>query len=135
MRIPLAGFSFATTVRMIDRIHGNPTHMRPASPPTRTSCFPDTNVLMVDITDLADRGQTGAQNPSHFTGLQADLNVVSISSHNLRKTACTTDELCSLAWLELEIVNRRAQRHVRKRQRIAGSYVGVGARLHNFANP
>jgi len=90
---------------------------------------------MIDITDLADCGQTGAQNPSHFTGLQANLNIVSVSSHNLREPAGTTNKLRPLAWLELEIVNSRAQRHVRKRQRIAGSYFGVGARLHAFANP
>jgi hypothetical protein len=54
--IPLTGFSFATTVGMVDGIHDNPAHMRPSSFPPRTSRFPDRDVLVVDITDLADRG-------------------------------------------------------------------------------
>jgi hypothetical protein len=57
MRISLAGFSLAAAVRMVDGIHDDTAHVRSPAFPPRTPRFPDRDILMINVADLADRGQ------------------------------------------------------------------------------
>src|SRR5436190_10882215 len=49
---PARGFSFATTVRMIDRVHRHAAHMRAQATPARSPRLAERNVFVLDVADL-----------------------------------------------------------------------------------
>ena len=55
MGIALTRFAFTTAMRMVDRIHDDPAYVRATAQPSVASCFADSDVLVVQIADLADR--------------------------------------------------------------------------------
>ncbi len=59
MGVPLPGLAFTPAMRMVDRIHGHPTDMGPATLPTRASCFAHHYICMVKVADLSDCRLTG----------------------------------------------------------------------------
>jgi hypothetical protein len=55
MGITLSRFSFAATMRVVDRIHHDTSHIRTSTHPSHTACLPDINILMVRIPNLPNR--------------------------------------------------------------------------------
>ena len=48
--------ALAAAVRMVDRVHGGPAHGRALSAPAAAAGLPPRDVLVVDVSDLTDRG-------------------------------------------------------------------------------
>jgi hypothetical protein len=68
-------------MRMIDRIHGHPTHSRAPAKPPRASRLTNADIFMIDVTDLTYCGTTDYLNESHLTRRQAYLGIFSFSRH------------------------------------------------------
>jgi hypothetical protein len=73
----------------------------------------------VDLADLA--------------GGQADLRPVAVLRHELRRDAGGADELTALALLELDVVDRGAERDVPQRQELPGLMSAL--RLDTMVSP
>jgi hypothetical protein len=59
MRVTLSRLSFAATMRVVDRIHHNTAHIRASAQPSRPTCLPNINILMIRIPNLADGCHAG----------------------------------------------------------------------------
>jgi hypothetical protein len=59
MGITLSRFSFAATMRVVDRIHHYTAHIRAPAQPSIPTCLPDINILMIRISNLPDGRHAG----------------------------------------------------------------------------
>ena len=59
MGVTLSRFSFAATMRVVDRIHHDTAHIRASAQPSRPTCLPNINILMIRIPNLADGCHAG----------------------------------------------------------------------------
>ena len=50
------GLSFTAAMRMIDRVHGHASHGGPLPKPAGAARFADRDVLVIQSSDLSDRG-------------------------------------------------------------------------------
>ena len=62
------GFALAPAHRMIDGIHHHATHMWSAPLPASASRFATRNIHVIDISNLADGGETVFVNSSNLAG-------------------------------------------------------------------
>lgn len=131
MRIALTRLAFTASVWMVDRVHDNSANMRTATEPPAPPRFSHIDVLMVQVSYLANRGHTRCQDASHFSGLEPHLHIVSVTAHDLSESPGAADQLTAFAGLQLDIMNRRAQRHIGKRQRIPGPDFRIHTRLQH----
>ena len=113
MRIALAGFSLTTSMRMVNRGHRHPAHMRPLALPSDSPGLAYGDVFVVEIADLTNGGHTGAENAPHLPGLQTHLDECAFPPHHLRRCAGAPDELPALARLQLEIMDSGTERDLR----------------------
>src|SRR5262249_35556241 len=120
--------------RMVDRIHGGATHGRPLAPPAASAGLAARHVLVVDVADLADGRPAGERNAAHLAGGQAENAETLVLRDQLDAGAGRTGHLAALAGLQLDVVDQRAGRDVRERQRVAGTDVGAGAGLDRRAD-
>src|SRR5688572_2016306 len=129
------GLAFAAAVRMVHRVHRHAADFRPQTFPTRSSCFAERNVFMLDVADLAHRRFANERHAPHFTRRHTQLRVVAFLRNQLSKRARRARHLSAFAGTQLDVVNLRAERDVDQRQRVAGKNVSLGAahdRLTNF---
>src|SRR5262249_37661749 len=82
---------------------------------------------------LADRRAAVDVDLAHFTGAQADLRVDAFTRHQRDAGAGRTRDLRALARHHLDAVDRRADRDVADRQRVAGLDGRFGARQQRRA--
>jgi hypothetical protein len=68
------GFTFSTAVRMINRVHHHTTDLRTTSQPTSPSGFPQHDVAMFDIPNLAQGRHTLNGNFPYFTRRKTQLS-------------------------------------------------------------
>jgi hypothetical protein len=59
MGVTLSRFSFTATMRVVDRIHHDPTHIRASAQPSRPTCLPNINILVIRIPNLSDGCHAG----------------------------------------------------------------------------
>ena len=59
MGVTLSRFSFAATMRVVDRIHHDTAHIRASAQPSIAACLPNINILMIRISDLSDGCHAG----------------------------------------------------------------------------
>ena len=114
MRIALTRLAFTASVWMVDRVHDDAANMGTAPEPAAPSRLSHIDVLMVQVSYLANRGHTGCQDASHLSGLEPHLHIVSVTTHDLSKSSGAADQLTAFAGLQLDIVNGRTQRHIGK---------------------
>src|SRR5215813_7340334 len=65
--------SFATSVRMVHRVHRHAAHMRPNSLPAGATRFAERNVFMLDVPDLTYRRATLNRDAPDFPGRHTQL--------------------------------------------------------------
>jgi hypothetical protein len=106
-------------MRMINGVHGHTADMRPAPFPPLPPRLPDRHILMVRVPDLPHSGLTCRENLSHFTGLQADLDIEAVSSHDLSRRTRSPDQLPTPARLQFDIVHQRPRRYAQQGQGIS----------------
>jgi hypothetical protein len=61
------GFSFSTTVRVVNWVHNDPANLGPTSQPASASGFPQNHISMFDVTNLPQRRHALDGNFSDFT--------------------------------------------------------------------
>ena len=93
----------------------------------RASGLADRHVLVLEVADLADRGVAADVHLAHLARRKTERRPVAFARHELRAGAGRTDHLAALAFLQLDVVNRRAEGDLRQRQRVADQDVGVRA--------
>src|ERR1700759_2547081 len=103
------GLAFAAAERMVDRFHGNAAVVRTLAEVTRPAGFADRNVLVLEVADLADRGVAANVDFAHLTGRETERRPVAFACHELRECTGRTGHLSALAFLQLDVVNRRAE--------------------------
>jgi hypothetical protein len=115
MWITLPGFPFSTAMWMVNRIHDHASNMWPFPLPTVPTRLPYTDIFMIHIPNLPNSSHTVTQNSSHLSRLEPNLYIFTITAHNLRESSGTPYELATLTSLELNVMNRGAERHIHQR--------------------
>src|SRR6476469_5578809 len=110
-------------MRVIDRVHRDTTHRRPATEPAIAAGLADHDVLVIRVRYGSDRRAAfGAHHP-HLSGSHAQQRIALLAADELHIRAGRARDLTALARLHLDIVDYRAERHVPQRHRVAGLYV------------
>ncbi len=106
-------------MRVVDRVHRNAAVVRAPAEPPRAARLADREVLVLEVPDLADRRVAVDEDLARLAGREAHLRVVPFLGHQLRRGAGGADELPAAAPLQLDVVDRRADRDPAERQRVA----------------
>jgi len=119
--------AFTTTVRVIDRIHSHTAVGRTLAQPASFAGLTVSNVLVIEVADLADGRHTIEAELANFTAWQLDQGDIAFFAEQLRRIARRTYQLSATAGIQLQVMERRAGRNQFNRQRIAGQNVGAFA--------
>src|SRR5690242_5452015 len=120
--------TLTTTHRVIDGVHRDAAVVRTLAHPTNAARLAERDVRVIDVGHLADRGLAVLMDHADFARGHTNLRVVAVLRHENRADTGRTDELSALALAHLEVVDRRPERDVTKRHRVAGLDVRVAAR-------
>src|SRR5512141_750679 len=115
---PAGRLAFAAAHRMVDRIHRDAAHVGTATDPAIASGLADRHVLVLDVSDLADGRVTLDVDLADLPGRKTDLGVAPLFRHELRGGAGGSDELAAAAPLQLQVVDRRAERDPSQGERV-----------------
>ena len=126
-RHPRRGLALATAVRMVAWVHDDAADFRPLAHVAGAAGLAEVLVLVVEVADLADRGHALDADPADLARRQPDLGDVAFLGEELGRGAGGPDDLAALAGDELDVVDRRAERDLRDRQRVPDAGLGVGA--------
>src|SRR5262249_11035005 len=121
--------ALATTMRMVDRVHGRAAHGRTLAEPAAAARLADRHVALLDVAHLPDGGAAGGQHAAHLARGEAQRRVPAVLRDELHARARRARHLPALAGLQLDVVHERPGRDVLERQRVAGLDVGADARL------
>src|ERR1035437_143534 len=83
-------------------------------------------VFVVQVGDLADGGHAAQAYTRDFARRKANLSGILFLGEQLSCRAGGTDDLATLAWNQLHVVDRGAERDVGQRQRVPHSCLGFG---------
>src|SRR6185437_744485 len=126
--VPSAAAVGAATHRMVDRIHCDGAHRRPDAAPAHGACLADRTQAVLFVADFADRRAAIDVHLANFAGAKAHLRIHAFARQQLHAGAGRTRHLRALARLHLDAVDRRADRNVAQRQRVARLDRRLGAR-------
>jgi hypothetical protein len=132
MGITLSRLSFATTMRVVDRIHDDTANMRASPLPSGPTGLANTNIFMVRIANLPDRRHASRKNPTHFARPEPYLNILAIAAHDLSRSTRTTNQLSALPRLQLDIMDRGTQGHAGQWQSISNANLSAETGLHDI---
>src|SRR5689334_17186051 len=128
MRVALACLRLATTVRVVDRVHGGAADGRLDAAPTLRTGLAQLLEVVLDVADFADRRAAFGRHLAHFAGAKTQGGVTGFAGDQLHAGACGAGELRTLAGLHLDAMHRGADRDVAQGQRVADLDRGVAAR-------
>src|SRR6185312_16172839 len=134
MRVALPGAAFATTVRMIDRVHRGAANGRTHTAPATRTGLAELLEVVLRVADFADRRAALGRHLAHFAGAKTQRCITALARDELRGCAGRTRHLRALARLHLDAVHRRADRDIAQRQRIAGLDRRIAARHQLIAD-
>jgi hypothetical protein len=83
MRIALWRFPLTTPMRMIDRVHHNSTRLWSDAKPPRPACFSETDILVVNISNVPNGCIAIHREVSDFSGWKLHLGDLSLFCHQL----------------------------------------------------
>src|SRR5947209_13699470 len=127
-RMPAArGLALAAPERMIDRIHRHATVVRALAEMARPSGLAVGDVLVLEVADLPDGRVAADVHLPHLARGEAERGPVAFAGHELRRGTGRAHHLAALPFLQLDVVNRRAEGDLGQRKGIADQYVGIGA--------
>ena len=129
-----AGATFATAHRMVDRVHGDAAVVRTKPEPTRAARFAHRDVLMIGVRNLANRGPAIEVHAANLAARKPNLAPRAFFRHQLRGHTGRAAKLTALALLQLEVVDRRAERDGPQRKAVARLDVRVTARDDGIAH-
>src|SRR5690606_16205845 len=125
------GFTFTTTVRVVDRVHDDTTHDRAFAQPAAAAGFADLGVHVVGVGDGTDGGHAGFVHQADFATGQTHLDVGTVLTGDLHGRAGGAGHLAAATGLELYVVDHGADRNVFERQRVAGLDLGLRTGHHH----
>src|SRR6476646_3442428 len=107
------------THRVVDRIHRDGAHRRPNAAPALSPRLADRAQAVLLVADLADRRPAIDVHLADLARAQAHLRVDTLARQQLHAGTRGARHLRTLARLHLDAMNRRADRDVAQRQRVA----------------
>src|SRR5687767_11514802 len=91
-----AGLSFTTTVRVVDRVHGDAANRRPDSAPARCAGLADLPQIVLFVADFTHRRSALDVDLADLTRTQPDLGVSALARQQLCRTAGRPRDLSTL---------------------------------------
>src|SRR6185437_11070066 len=104
------GLALAAAVRVIDRIHGDAAHVRPAAHVADAPGLAEHLVHVIRVRHRADRGHAAVEHHAQLAGAEADLGVAGVAADQLGVGPGRTGDLAALAGLQLDVVHHRTDR-------------------------
>src|SRR4029079_19614344 len=117
--MPAAATVGSTAHRVVDRVHRDPTHRRALASPAVGARPADRAQAVLLVAHLADGGAAVDVHLANLARAQAQLRVDAFAREELHAGAGRARHLRTLARLHLDAVDRRADRDVAQRQRVA----------------
>src|SRR5690606_12616106 len=121
-----ASTSFTTTVRVIDRVHGNTTHRRTNTAPAHGTGFADLTQAVLFVANFTDRCTAVDVHATDFARAQAHLGVDTLTSHQDSRRTGRTRHLRAFARQHFDAVYGCTDRDIADGQRIAGANRSFG---------
>src|SRR5215218_1097428 len=121
-----AGLAFTAAVRVVHRVHHHTANGRADSHVALDAGLAQLAQAVLFVGDFADGGAALDVDLADLTGAHADLGVGAFARQQRRGGAGRAGDLRTLARLELDAVDRRADRNVAHRQGVAGTDRGLG---------
>ncbi|BAS16773.1 conserved hypothetical protein [Arthrobacter sp. Hiyo8] len=118
--------TFTTTVRVIDRVHGDTTDGRANALPAHTAGLTPVDVRLLGVADLADGSAAAHVNVADFTGGQTQLGETAFLGDELNRSTCGTGHLGAATRTQFNCVDGGTNRDVAQRQVVARLDVSVG---------
>src|SRR5919107_3872858 len=106
------GTALTTTVRVVDRVHGNAAVVRTLAEPAVAAGLAHRGVHVVGVRHGADAGEALAMDQALLAGVQADRHVTLVTTHDLGIGAGRARDGAAAADLQLHVVDDRAHGHV-----------------------
>src|SRR4051794_19052164 len=128
------GRALAAAVRVVDRVHRRAAGLRAHAHVTLAAGLADRDVLVLGVADDADGGAALAADHPHLAARQTQGRHALVLRHELRGAAGGAHHLRAAAGLELDVVDRGADRHVGQRQAVADARLDVLAADHRRAD-
>src|SRR5690606_1280504 len=91
-----ASASFTTTMRVIDRVHGNATDRRTYTTPAHGTGLADLTQAVFFVADFANGGAAVDVDAADFTGAQAHLGVSTFTCQQHSRSTGGASHLCTL---------------------------------------
>src|SRR6266571_856166 len=113
------GFTFTTTVRVIDRVHDHTAHGRTNTAPAHRTGFTNLAQAVLGIADFTHGSTALDVHATDFTRTQADLGVGAFARHQHDAGAGGTGHLGTLTWQHFDAVHHGTDRDVTDRQAVA----------------
>jgi hypothetical protein len=114
------GFTFTTTVRVIDRVHDHTADGRTNTAPAHRASLTDLAQAVFGIADFANGCAALDVHAANFTRAQANLGVGAFAGHQHDAGAGGTGHLGTLTWQHFDAVHDGADRDVTDRQAVTG---------------
>src|SRR3954464_2009776 len=128
------GTAFAAAHRVIDRVHGDAAVVRAAPLPAGAAGLADVHAAVLDVADLTDGRAAVEVDAAGLAPRQPDLAPVTFLGHDLRARPGRAAHLRAARDLELDVVDRRAERDEPQREVVPRLDVGVARRDHLVAH-
>ena len=113
--------AFATTVRVINRVHGHATNGRADTLPARCTGLAQLAQAVLFVGHFADGRAAFDVNATDFTGAQANLSVDTFASQQRCGCASRAGDLRALAGLQFDRVDGGTHGDVADRQGVASA--------------
>src|SRR5436853_640490 len=117
-------------MRMVDRVHCNSAHFRPAPEPSLSSRLTKRDVALLDVANLPYSGIAIHQYLPDLAGRQSERRQIAFFCDQLRRAAGRPNHLSAFPRPQLDVMHRSSKRDVPERKRIARNYVRLRPR-HN----
>src|SRR6478672_8514634 len=118
-RVPAASaLAFTAAERVVDGVHRDAAHVRPLAHPPAPAGLADRDVLVVDVADLADRGEALDVDLADLARRHLHRGVVAFLGDELHRRPGAARNLSALARLQFHVVELRAEGDVLDRPRL-----------------
>src|SRR4051794_17675966 len=128
------GLALASTVRVVDGVHGDAAGLRAHALPAVAAGLTDLHQFGLGVADLADGAAAIDRDAAHLGARQAQGGEVALLGHELHARARTASDLAAAAGLQLDVVHGRSDGDVPQGQRVPGPDLGTVATLHHVAD-
>src|SRR5512143_1408063 len=128
------GLALAAAHRVVDRVHRDAAVVRLPSEPAVAAGLADGNVLVLEVSDLADRGVAVHTHAPELARRHTEERVRSLLRHELSAGPRRAGHLAAAARLEFHVVHDRAERDRLQRKRVSDDDVDRRARDDRLAD-